>query len=221
MLRSIQITTYALLIGILLWGGVEYTSAESSSASFNNVSESINCGGAMSSSATFKLMDTTCDQATGSSTSSSFGNSAGFEAMEDLPRISFTLSGTTISFGTLTTGAVASGSITTNVKTNAVTGYTTTIVADGGFKNPSNDVIDAVSDGTVTAGSEEYGMRTTGADGQFNSTDTGITTTPQIYATNSSPTDTTTTLTFKAAVSSTTPSGNYAQIVSLVATGRF
>ena len=213
--------TSLLVVLALVIASVPAAQAQSTSTSFRNISESVNCGGAMSSSTSFKLMDSNCEGAVGTGTSASFANVGGFEAMEDLPRITFTLSGNSISFGTLTTAAVASGSITTNVKTNALSGYTTSIATDGAFRITSGADINAVSDGTVTAGSEEYGVRTSGADGLLNSADTGISTTAINYASNSGPSDVTTTLTFKAAVAPTTSSGNYSQTVYLVATGRF
>ena len=86
------------------------------------------------------------------------------------------------------------------------------------MRSGANDIND-VSDGTVTAGSEEYGIRTSGNAGQMNSADTAITTVAQTVASTSTiATSEQTTITYKTGVSASTESGTYSQTVTFTTT---
>ncbi len=82
------------------------------------------------------------------------------------------LSATSIDLGTLSADSVATAYVTSTITTDSITGYGLTVTEDGNLRSGGND-IDDVGDGTVTAGSEEYGISTTGDDGQLSS-DTAI-----------------------------------------------
>lgn len=210
-----------------------------SSTSYRILSSSINCGGNTATSNSYALQDSACETVgPGASdtnavftTSSSYSIGAGYQAMTDIPTLSVTLSGASIAFGTLSTGSVttATPTIDVTVTTNAVGGYSATIIADGALKISGSNVFGDVTDGTVTAGQNEYGFRTSGADGQFNATDTcvpfstsGCSTTPKVFATNTSwVSSKTTTLSFKASPSGITPAGSYSQAITIIVSGTF
>lgn len=79
--------------------------------------------------------------------------------------LSYELSRTGIHFGDLSVTAVREEPVTTTVTTDSITGYTMSIHEDHQMQTAdgNNDVAD-VSDGAVSAGSEEYGIRTSGPD---------------------------------------------------------
>jgi len=137
------------------------------------------------------------------------------------PNFTFTISTTTCNLGTLSTAAVNSCSYTATTTSNSEDGYATTIVEDGNLRDGPNDIDDTVGD--VNAGNEEYGFRTSGTDGQYNTVDEPITSTPKIIAL-----DTTgpinaqaITVTHKASINALTIAGSYSHIVTLVSTGTF
>lgn len=210
-----------LLLAYII-AGAQQTVLASTSTGFN-LSDSQNCGGSKSTSSGFVLNDTICETGGGESTSSTYNLSAGASGLNQQdPYISFSLSANSINLGTLSASSIASGSVTTTITTTAQNGYTATITTDGSFRNQSNKDINAVTDGTVTAGSEEYGVRTAGTDGQLNSSDTGISTTPITYASHTAPIEgSITTVTFKASISPTTPSGTFHQQAIFIVTGNF
>ena len=76
-----------------------------------------------------------------------------------------TLSSDSISLGELSETAVASADLTATVSTDSQTGYTLSIAEDGNLRDANGNDINDVSDGAVAAGQEEYGIRTSGADG--------------------------------------------------------
>ncbi|MEK7648988.1 MAG: hypothetical protein AAB400_03685 [Patescibacteria group bacterium] len=209
-----------------------------SSTNYRVLSSSINCGGNTATSASYALQDSTCETVgPGASDSNAvftistnYSLGGGYQAMTDIPTLSVTLSASSISFGTLSTASVttATPTVDVTVTTNAVGGYSATIIADGAFRSAGGNFGD-VTDGTVTAGQNEYGVRTSGTDGQFNDTDTcipytgsGCSTTPKTVATNSSwVSSKTTTLSFKASPSGTTAAGNYSQSITVIISGTF
>ncbi len=210
-----------------------------SSSSFRILSSSINCGGNTATSGSYALQDSACETVGPgtSSTNSVFTTSTnyvvggGYQAMTDIPTISVSISANSMAFGTLSTGSVstASPTIDVTVTTNAVGGYSATLIADGALRIDSSNKFGDVSDGTVTAGQNEYGFRTSGSDGQFNATDTCVpystsscSTTPKAFAMNTSwVSGKTTTLSFKASPSGITPAGSYAQAITIIVSGTF
>lgn len=140
---------------------------------------------------------------------------AGFQAME-LGGLGVLITPSSIDFGTLSTTAVSTSSVSVNVTTDSGTGYTVTATEDGNLRSGSN-TIDDVTDGSVTAGSEEYGIRTSGVSGQL-ANDTAIAGTVTVASTSTAVTADTTSVIFSAAASANTTAGTYSNQVTLTVT---
>jgi hypothetical protein len=138
------------------------------------------------------------------------------------PTISYSISANSLFLGNLNPTAVFSNSHDVTVSTNAPSGYVLYVYEDGNLRQEIGEFvfdIDDVTDGSVTAGSEEYGLNT-GFD-DFVS-DSAITSTMKIARQSSSAvSNQTTTCTYKAAVSNSTVAGFYSHIVTYIVTGRF
>jgi hypothetical protein len=135
--------------------------------------------------------------------------------------LNFLLSTSSISLdltsNTFTT--VASSSLILTVSTDSASGYSVAITENSNLISPRNgsyDDIGDVLDGEVTAGSEEYGINTTGGDGLL-TTDTAIQNTVIIASKNSAATRSATTINFEAGVATSTFAGSYTQIVTFTA----
>jgi hypothetical protein len=157
------------------------------------------------------------------------------------PNITFSLSSTSASLGTMTTGAVAaSAAITLTMGTNAVSGYVVTIqdegsgAADGLYKASAPTRLIDSQTGDLSAGTEGYGVDATTGTGSptiVSPYDQGGTNpvgalqrTPQNMVSYSGPTGTTNqtaTVIFRAAISASTPAGSYADTITLIMTGTF
>ena len=135
----------------------------------------------------------------------------GFQAAEQ-GILSFTLSGATVALGTLSTSTIASAIVTTTISTDSETGYTLNLTEDGNLRSGSENIND-VTDGAVTIASEEYGIRTAGADGLLTS-DTAISGTVNVASVNGAVTDRQTGVVFRASMSSATVAGAYSHIVT-------
>lgn len=146
------------------------------------------------------------------------------------PSITFTLSANSLNLGTLSTASVSSATMTVQTVTNAVGGFSTTVLENNNLRiDVSNDIND-VADGTVTAGAEEYGMSTTDT-GQTITNDADCATPFNALAITSSaqttagaasgPVNETNTLCFAASITSTTTAGAYSHILTFISTGTF
>ena len=192
-------------------------------------------GGAKSSD-NYALTDTGGGFAPGYSSGGSYGSGSGFQyVLAEVPQITFSISGNSVSLGTLS-GTPVGVSQTISVSTNAAKGYRVTVQQDGNICrtvqpcNSTND-IDPVSGGTVQPNTEAYGLGTSksGQDILQNTscgtsfTASAITTSPQTVASYSLPTSgsDSTTLCYSAAISGTTAAGNYSHILTYIATGTF
>jgi len=196
-----------------------------SSENYSIFADTINYGGNRSTDSGFIIFDSIGESGifdTPTSTSSNYALSAGFESMGLANFISASTSPGSVDIGGLSPTAVSSGNLTLQVSTNATFGYATTIVADGNFKKTGEPAtfIPAVTDGAVTAGALEYGIRTSGADGAFNSADQGLSTSAQTVASRSDWVSfSQTTITFKVSVSNSTAYyGSYTQNVTITTT---
>ncbi len=214
------ITCFSVALNILIPQAVL---AYMSSSDYILWFDSMNIGGEETSNSTnYKLRDTLGEIGTGRIESTSYAGLIGFRQTESDPKFTFTISKNSIDFGTITVGSVFQDSYTITTTTNALSGYQTTIYEDGNFRMASGPDIDDVTDGEVTANSEEYGIRTSGAHGQMNGADTAITSSPQVVASYSSWINSSTvTVTHKVSVSLTTAAGYYTHTVTLISTGRF
>lgn len=137
--------------------------------------------------------------------------------------LSFSIDKTWIDLGTLVPNQVSSGSHLLTVITSGEGGYVTTIQEDGNLRmgDGLTEIAD-VTDGAVSMG-EEYGVRTSGSsDGQMNSADTAITSSPQNIAANSGPVNpSVVTVTYKAVIDATTVAGKYSHTVTYICTSTF
>ncbi len=150
-----------------------------------------------------------------SSTGGTFELRGGFEA-EEIGILTASVSASSVTLQALATGAVSTSSLVLTVSTDSETGYTAAVSEDGNLRSGSND-IDDVTDGTVTAGSEEYGIRTTGNDGLLAS-DAAISGSVSVAAASGSVTNSSTTIQFRASMSSGTSSGSYSHSVVFTVT---
>ena len=128
---------------------------------------------------------------------------------------------TDIELGTLSTLSVNEADQTYTVNSNNRTGVTIAIIADGDMDDGFGNNIDAVSDGTVTAGSEEYGIE---VDNVLSLTiespfDTGDDEVPQVSDNIANSTTEISNATFdinyKASITGTTIAGSYDQVVTV------
>lgn len=195
-----------------------------SSSSFVVTGDDMSAGGGNSTSASFVAENDLDGTATGENgTSASFAACAGYPCALNVtpPSITFSVSPNSVGLGTLSTASVATGTTTLAVTENANSGYTVTGTSDGQLRTASGKVVPDVADGAVTIGGAEYGIGLTGTDRAFTD-DRSVTTTPRNVAANAGAvTGSSVTVTFKAAASTTTPAGSYAQVVTFVCTGTF
>lgn len=136
----------------------------------------------------------------------------------------YRLNGSSISLGELDVAIVSTAVLGYEVSADLSNGYSVQVVADGVFTSGSH-TIPNVMDGSVTAGVEEYGAissDTTLSSSTFDSVDTAITTSYQDITTESSlKFQDRHFLTLKTSRASNTPVGNYAQTITLIASGNF
>ena len=135
--------------------------------------------------------------------------------------VNMAIDDTSIELGTLSTASVASATQTYTVNSNNQSGVTMQITADGNLDDGSGNTIDDVADGTVSAGSEEYGISVSAASGlsavaPYDSGDDAV---PQvaddIANSASSVSSGTLDVTYKASISGTTVAGDYDQEVTM------
>ena len=140
----------------------------------------------------------------------------GFEAMTR-GTVALSLSSATLTLGELSASSVATGSIVATITSEE--GYDMSIAEDGDLRDGAK-TIDDVADGTVTAGSEEYGIKATDGDGVL-SQDTAITNNLVVASNVGYVRDKATTVTFSASIDPTqTQQGSYAHTVTLTLTAK-
>lgn len=215
---------FLLIFSLTLSFPVTVRPIDMTSENYKVFVDTVSVGGTEPVSETYRVFSTEGEAGGISPTQSTSTNyivAAGFQAMANTIYVSATLSQSSISLGSLSAAAVASGSETITVSTNSPTGYASTIVEDGNLRSGADDIND-VGDGSVTAGSEEYGVITSGVAGQMNSADTAITGVAQNVAASSTPVlSEQTTLTYKAAISGATVSGYYSHQVTFTTTANY
>lgn len=217
LILSLLFTSFLILLPI------SNTRADMSSANYSIKKDSINIGGTENSTSTnYGISDSVGEAGTGTSNSANYQMQAGYRPELNLPTLSFSLSANSASLGTLSTSSVSTASVTATVTTNARNGYSISVQADGNLRTSGGKIITDVADGAVTAGSREYGIGTSGADGLYNASDTSVTTTAKNIASNASVvTSHATIINFKASINSSTAAGAYNQKVTVIATGNF
>lgn len=133
----------------------------------------------------------------------------------------YKLDSNAISFGTLNSSLVKTGVSQLEISTNASNGYTITIKENQNLQTLNGRDINDVADGAVSAGSEEYGIKTVGQDAQ-GSGDWAITGSSQNVALNNSRVNKRRTgIIYKVSISSITAAGAYSHIVNYYATANF
>jgi hypothetical protein len=185
------------------------TFAAMTSTDYEIYSDSFSVGGASEvTGTTYNLSGLSGELAISTSTDAvgTYVLRGGFEASEK-GILSASLDNLTIALGTLSASAVSTASTTLTVSTDSETGYSASITEDGNLRSGLND-IDDVGDGAVTAGSEEYGVRTSGSDGLLAS-DTAISGQLSFASAGGAVTNRQTTIVFRASMSALTASGSY------------
>jgi len=134
------------------------------------------------------------------------------------------LDGDLSALGTLSASVVRTSVIGLVVSTSAPDGYAVQIVADGDFRDGA-ETVDPIADGLVSIGSEEYGARSSDSDidsSTFDSEDSALSMSFQPIADNDAAvTSDRNFLVTKAAISSTTVAGSYAQTLTLIVSGHY
>lgn len=117
----------------------------------------------LTSSSGYSIHGTTGEFFAQDTTGGGYTLRGGFQAMEKgFLMLDFTTN--TVALGTLSLSSVVSTTVSSTVTTDSITGYSLTFDEDGNLRDGANDIND-VGDGTVSAGSEEYGIRTIGGGG--------------------------------------------------------
>lgn len=164
----------------------------------------------------YSLNDSTGYPEMGTSTGNTYVLNAGFQQAAG-NSVTLSLGAETVSLGALSTSAVASSALTATVSTESETGYTLSVSEDGNLRVGSEEIND-VADGAVSAGAEEYGIRTSGTNGLLNSVDTAISNNLNIGSSLASVSGDIITINFKAAISSATVFGSYSHIITFTLT---
>jgi len=197
--------------------------AESSSTNFILWGDAQTGGGNRSTSSNYILYGSAADLSNQALDSANYHLAVGFQAIYEEPLITVQISSTseTLSPDPLTTGSVSTATTTVTVSTNADFGYALSLTEAVEIQNQSAINIDDVIDGSVTAGSEEFGVAVSGADAAFGD-DQAVSATPLTIASRSIwGADRQTTITFKAAISDTTAAGSYSGDYSIIGTSQY
>lgn len=198
-----------LIIGICLAGFPGPVICAMSSTNYFIYADTVETGGGLSTGGVYGLQDTAGESPVGFSSSSAYEIRAGYQFMER-GSLSLIISSNSLNLGTLSATAVNSGSTTATVTTDSVTGYSLSISSVSGTS------VAAVTDGTVTAGSEEYGFSASGAESSVTG-DVAVAASTLVASTSSPITDSATIMTFKASMSPSTVGGSYGQTVTIAA----
>ncbi len=205
-----------LLLAILVMLMIPYSvwAANMTSANFRIQLDSFTSGN-NSTSTNYDLIDATGEIADETSTSTNYQLVDGLIGSFQDGILTATIDRPALDFLELSTDTVSEKNNGVRVTTDAIAGYTVKMSEDGQLRSGDND-IDDVGDFTVSAGSEEYGFRTSGTSGSWNTRDIPITTALLTIASSSVPTTAElTTITFKAAISEGTEVGTYAHTITI------
>ena len=127
---------------------------------------------------------------------------------------------TTAELGTLSVSSVNSFTQQYTVNSNNESGITMQIAHDGDIDDGSGNDINAVADGTVTAGSEEYGIEVSASgltvDATYSAGDNEIVQSADDIASSTAEVSAATLdITYKASITGTTVAGSYDQVVTV------
>lgn len=165
----------------------------------------------LTSSSGYTLYGTTGEFAAKTVTGGVYTVRGGFQALEKgVLDLQFTT--TTIALGTLSLSAVVSSTVSSTITTDSPTGYSLTFDEDGNLRDGANDIND-VADGTVTAGSEEYGVQTIGGGGEL-AADTAIADGLEVASSVAGVGDQETGIKFSASIGGSSRAGSYAHVIT-------
>lgn len=184
-----------------------------SSTNYYIYADAIDSGGNLSTAGIYSLQDTFGESPVGFTTSTWYEIREGYQAMERGYLI-MTIDNTSVNLGSLSQSVVNSASTTVTISTDSSTGYALSI------QSVSGTGLTAVSDGTVSAGSEEYGLSADGDDSLISgdvAVSAGTSLASSAVAIENSPTI----LTFKASMNAATVVNIYSQTVTLSASANF
>lgn len=195
---------------------VAQANAVMTGGSYEIYADSIGVTGLQEASSSEYSISASVGEAAASSTSGgTYELRGGFQAL-DKGLLSFSLDKSSVSLGTIRQSGVSSDSVVATVDTDANTGYTLAVTESGNLQSGSNDIND-VGDGSVTAGSEEYGIRTSGGSGILTS-DTAISGSTVAASASGVVHNDQTTITFRASVGQSSKAGSYSQTVTFTVT---
>lgn len=170
-------------------------------------------GGSLSTSSAYSLQDTSGESPAGFATSTTYEVRGGYQAAER-GLLSISLSANSLNLGSLSASQINTASTIVTVVSDSATGYTLSIGSASGAM-PA-----AVTDGSVSDGSEEYGFAASGEDSAI-SGDVAVTA-GRVIASSAVPVySSQTTLTFKASQSSASTPGSYSQSITLQVAANF
>lgn len=136
----------------------------------------------------------------------------------------YKLSGSSLDFGNFSTSSVSTSILGLEITIDSDSGYTIQTMSDGELRSGINS-IPSVADGTVTAGSAEYGAissDTTLTNSTFDTQDTAFTTSFQDIANESTfQFISRNFLTLKTAIDVAIPAGTYGQVLTFIASANF
>ncbi len=136
----------------------------------------------------------------------------------------YILNSSAVSLGTLTTSAISTSLIAWEVSAEVDDGYSVYVYENNGLTN-GTDTISDVSDGSVSAGSSEYGARASDTSlslSSFDTQDTGITTSlQQVGSRSTEKFDTRDFITLKTAICGSETDGTYSHTLTLLYVGDY
>lgn len=201
--RKITILCVFLLLGVLFCPSRSFGLMESDT--YTIFADDFNSGQVFNGG-DYRLENTLGESPVGLGDSVSYDILGGYQAM-DHSSISIKISVSSLDLGTLSRTSVSSASTTIMVTTDSDYGYVLSL------SGVSGSSISSVSDGSVTAGSEEYGFSAEGDDVLI-SGDVPVAVDTTISSTSTVATDNDTALTFKASISSASAAATYNQTLT-------
>lgn len=202
------------IVSILALGSPLVAAADMTSTNYHIYADTVGVnGGDFSSSASYNLQDTLGESPAGFVSSTTYDLRGGYQAMEP-GDLSISISKSALNLGELTTNQVNSDSTVATVTSAAATGYSLSIGAASGSMPAS------VTDGAVTAGSEEYGFSASG-NNAVATADTAVAVNTVIAAVNRATLNDATTIIFKASRASGSAANTYSQSVTLTVSANF
>lgn len=210
---------FIIMLFLLVLVPTNFVFSAMSSTNYKVQSDDFATGG-LTSSTNYGILGTAGDWQ-GLTSSTNYGVYGGYVYSQLTPTLSISLSSSSAALGTLSASSVANVTLTATISTDAPGGYSLGISEDHNFTS-GNDTIADVSDGSVTAGSGEYGVGTSGTAGLYNASNTSITLNFKSIASSSGMVSSQAVgVIFYASMSPSTNAGSYSHTVTLAAVSNF